>query len=93
MRTERHCEENWLIMRGVLKQSRIQGIQALCELISSPANGPLPLTAVHRINILRGGVFFLGMACWGSQRIKSFEVPRSLLLPAFAAASARSVVA
>lgn len=65
------------VMSNLLRSSCTQNcIRILLEILEK--NG----TNVRDIDIrlIRGAVFFVGMSCWGSQRISSLKYPYSLIL-------------
>ncbi|OQS01685.1 hypothetical protein ACHHYP_00335 [Achlya hypogyna] len=56
----------WTIMKHLLAgPSGATVLQGLLELVETPATSPY---------VLRGAVFFLGMSCWGSQRVAALEI-------------------
>ncbi|ELR17421.1 Rap/ranGAP protein, putative [Acanthamoeba castellanii str. Neff] len=69
------CQRSWQLMTNVLKSPcGHQGVIALCATLDNPDN-------VHVVNLLRGAVFYLSMASWGSYRISTLHVTRSAVLP------------
>ena len=61
-------------MKHILNTAGHSVVQVLCSILDEPQN-------LSATNLLRGAVFFLCMAVWGSQRIRSLSVPPLQLLP------------
>lgn len=71
---ERYSGFSWTIMKNVLQTYGYSCFLSLCHILDEPLNQGMT-------NLLRGAVFFLGMAVWGSQRISTLGVTPSQLLP------------
>eukprot|EP01134_Creolimax_fragrantissima_P000767 CFRG0767T1 len=72
---EKFCHRSWQIIKCVLK-SDIGHVTlgTLCSILEAEANH-------SHWALVRGAVFFLGMACWGSQRIDTLKPSFSAILP------------
>ncbi|KNC74752.1 hypothetical protein SARC_12708 [Sphaeroforma arctica JP610] len=72
---EDFCHRSWQIIKCVLK-SDIGHVTlgTLCNILELESNR-------NHWALVRGSVFFLGMACWGSQRIDTLQPSFSAILP------------
>eukprot|EP00742_Colponemidia_sp_Colp-10_P008317 GILJ01009000.1.p1 GENE.GILJ01009000.1~~GILJ01009000.1.p1 ORF type:complete len:1747 (-),score=226.90 GILJ01009000.1:122-5362(-) len=76
-------QESWQIMKNLLHSNcAYQGLSVLLSVLDRAGACLLPDTK-DTISLLRGAVFFIGMATWGSQRIDNFQIPYSAVLPSF----------
>ncbi|ESP04643.1 hypothetical protein LOTGIDRAFT_61259, partial [Lottia gigantea] len=71
------CKESWKLMRKLLGthlgHSSIYTMCCMLQDRSQPVDGIL----------LRGAVFFIGMALWGSSRVQSLKQSQTTVLPSF----------
>eukprot|EP01135_Chromosphaera_perkinsii_P002698 Nk52_evm66s226 gene=Nk52_evmTU66s226 len=73
--TEVFCQFCWKIMKNLLK-SHIghNAIRSMCDMLEDR-------NKQDQISLLRGAVFFVGMASWGSQRIQTLKHSYLSVLP------------
>ena len=67
-------KECWKIVNRVLHSH--MGLLALHDILHV-----ITCVSDHKPHVLRGGVFFVAMSCWGSRRVASLNVPFSIVLP------------
>ena len=84
----------WAIMKNLLHSACCPHVlSGLIDLLQSPLGTIWCLTYIHECDtlttvvlehsrwVLRGAVFFIGMSCWGSQRIEHLESSWGVVLP------------
>jgi hypothetical protein len=74
-------QDSWVVVRNILRSNRgHQAMLVLCSLLEdSRSTGDHP----SLIGFSRGIIFFISMACWGSERITTIHYSFSAILPSF----------
>ncbi|XP_013385066.2 tuberin [Lingula anatina] len=74
---EKFCQTSWKLMRNLLgTHLGHSGIYTMCCILQDNRN-------LHDVSLLRGAVFFVGMALWGSKKVTSLKHTPSSVLPSF----------
>ncbi|ELT92478.1 hypothetical protein CAPTEDRAFT_148419 [Capitella teleta] len=83
---EKFSQDTWMLMRKLLgTHLGHSGIYTMCSLLQDKL-------VQLRLNLMRGAVFFIGMALWGSKKVVSLKHPPSAVLPFFKQALENSAV-
>ncbi|XP_014675180.1 PREDICTED: tuberin-like [Priapulus caudatus] len=71
------CKASWELMRKLLgTHLGHSAIYTMCRILQDPGN-------LQRTGLLRGAVFYIGMALWGHKRVESLKNSPSSVLPSF----------
>ncbi|XP_064629998.1 tuberin-like isoform X3 [Lineus longissimus] len=74
---DRFCQASWKLMKNLLgTHLGHSGIYTMCRILQNRENA-------SDYRLLRGAVFFIGMAMWGSKRVSTLKHPHSTVLPCF----------
>ncbi|CAI5679489.1 tuberin isoform X3 [Oreochromis niloticus] len=80
------CESCWKLMRKVLgTHLGHSAIYTMCRIMEESSSLICPSTRVYMEDapLLRGAVFFVGMALWGAHRLPALKNTPTLVLPSF----------
>ena len=76
-----YSAESWEVMQHLLKgKSGLIAFEQILLLMDETTIRQKNKHSLHNLYFLRGGVFFTGMTCWGSQRIESVHYPFAKVL-------------
>ncbi|KAI9034351.1 hypothetical protein DFJ74DRAFT_614470, partial [Hyaloraphidium curvatum] len=80
-------DSSWAIMRNLLKSHcAYTAVNLMCEIMDPGEDrGGIPLDE----SVVRGAVLFVGMACWGAQRVQTLLFTYGQLLPSMIATLAQ----
>lgn len=73
--------DTWVVVRNILRSHRgHQAMLSLCAVLEDAQSaGDHP----NMVAFLRGNIFFISMACWGSERVTSIYYSFAAVLPSF----------
>ncbi|XP_074649402.1 tuberin-like [Tubulanus polymorphus] len=72
---EKFCQVSWKLMRNLLgTHLGHSGIYVMCSLLKDNHN-------MSDFHLLRGAIFFIGMAMWGSRRVSTLKHTMASVLP------------